>query len=779
MKKLNFTITVFLLILCSNTFGQVSHGYIDLKESEVALDVSLFLKGDWLFAPNKLLKNASEIDSSELITIEVPMKWGQVGLPSQGFGTYLLKMERDTSSLLSLKIPDVLSAYALYINGVLIKKVGKVGMDESTTLPERKTTYFNISQELGKTLNVCLQIANFSHARGGLGSIPIISSTRKIYRQKLYEDTYDVFLFGCLIMGSLFFFGLYVSGRKEKMAIYFALFCMTYAYRVVGWGNYLLHDIVDMPYRLGLVLEYLSLYLSVFFFAKYLGHLFPKEAPKKIINFFAYIALACTATTVLPVQIFTGLINYFLGLLVVVMVFVSVVFIKAAINRRQGANLAIYSTFGIFFIFTLKTLIFFRLVNDILYVNLIGELTFFFFQSLILSRYFVNDWRNAKMEAEQIAKSKADFLSVMSHEIRTPLNALIGTTYHMLDAKPRVDQMKDLSNLKNASENLLNLVNNILDFNKLEQNKLELEHDDVELESYITNQVNLFQSITEAKGIYLKLNYDNFLPSHVMVDKGRLGQILNNLIGNAIKFTIAGGVTVNVRSEGYSKEAINITFDIIDTGIGIENEHKEKIFESFVQANAKIAGEYGGTGLGLAISKRLLERMNSEIVVKSVEGQGSLFSFSLCLEPIVPKVFKEIPHASRKLAGCRLLLVEDNSMNIVIANRFLEKWNVDVTIAKNGQKAVELVFDGQHDFDIILMDLQMPILNGYQAAAAIRKIGFSKPILAVTASAVTESDLEANGGYMQDFITKPYRPDDLFDKIKKHCFIKQEASIQT
>lgn len=366
MKKLNFTITVFLLILCSNTFGQVSHGYIDLKESEVALDVSLFLKGDWLFAPNKLLKNASEIDSSELITIEVPMKWGQVGLPSQGFGTYLLKMERDTSSLLSLKIPDVLSAYALYINGVLIKKVGKVGMDESTTLPERKTTYFNISQELGKTLNVCLQIANFSHARGGLGSIPIISSTRKIYRQKLYEDTYDVFLFGCLIMGSLFFFGLYVSGRKEKMAIYFALFCMTYAYRVVGWGNYLLHDIVDMPYRLGLVLEYLSLYLSVFFFAKYLGHLFPKEAPKKIINFFAYIALACTATTVLPVQIFTGLINYFLGLLVVVMVFVSVVFIKAAINRRQGANLAIYSTFGIFFIFTLKTLIFFRLVNDIL-----------------------------------------------------------------------------------------------------------------------------------------------------------------------------------------------------------------------------------------------------------------------------------------------------------------------------------------------------------------------------------------------------------------------------
>jgi signal transduction histidine kinase/ActR/RegA family two-component response regulator len=455
------------------------------------------------------------------------------------------------------------------------------------------------------------------------------------------------------------------------------------------------------------------------------------------------------------------------------------VFIKAAINKRQGANLAIYSTFGIFLVFILKTLVFLRIVNDFLFVNLFGELTFFFFQSLILSKYFISDWREAKIEAEKLASSKAEFLSVMSHEIRTPLNTLIGTTYHMLEAKPRVDQMKDLSNLKNASENLLNLVNNILDFNKLEQNKLELEHDDVALESFITNQVNVFQSITEAKGIYLKLNYDNFLPSHVMVDKGRLGQILNNLIGNAIKFTLVGGVTVNVRSEGYSKEAINITFDIIDTGIGIDNEHKEKIFENFVQANTKIAGEYGGTGLGLTISKRLLERMNSEIVVKSVQGQGSLFSFSLCLEPIVPKVFKEIPHASRKLDGCRLLLVEDNSMNIVIAKRFLKKWNVDVTIAENGQKAVELVFDGQHDFDIILMDLQLPILNGYQAAAAIRKIGFSKPILAVTASAVTESDLAANGGYMQDFITKPYKPDDLFDKIKKHSFIEQEVSIQT
>jgi CheY-like chemotaxis protein len=379
------------------------------------------------------------------------------------------------------------------------------------------------------------------------------------------------------------------------------------------------------------------------------------------------------------------------------------------------------------------------------------------------------------MEAEQVAKTKADFLSIMSHEIRPPLNALIGTTYHMLEARPRKDQKEDLKNMKNASENLLNLINNILDFNKIEQNKLELELSNVKLKSYLDGQVKVFKSNAEKKGIYLDFNYDSRLPRIVRMDKGRVGQILNNLISNAIKFTKEGGVTLNVSEDVPTNDLVNVKFEVIDTGIGINESEKEKVFASFEQANAKISGKYGGTGLGLAISKKLVQHMRSDIALDSSPGIGSKFYFSLELEPIALETETTEVKEELNLSNTYLLLVEDNAMNVMIAKRFLNKWLVKVDVAENGEIAVKMA--SEHQYDMILMDLQMPVMNGYEAAKVIRRNDYKNPILAMTASAITERELIENGSLMNDYITKPYKPEDLYLKIKSN--LDSKSSIKT
>jgi signal transduction histidine kinase/ActR/RegA family two-component response regulator len=760
--------SILYLVIHWSGLSQVRQGAIDLSTYDFNTSPPVFLKGEWRYFPQELHTRATDTTAAKGTFIAIPKRWNEVGYDGFGYGTYMLQVVKPTNEALVLKIPDVLSAFKLYINGELIDSVGSVGASAETSVPSRKTRYISISPDLGDTLSLCIQVSNFTHNLGGIGSIPALGGIERTQKRKLYEDTYDVFLFGCLFMGGLFFLGLFSSGTREKMALHFALFCFMYAYRVIGWGNYLLHDIIDIPYHLAIRLEYATLYMAVFFFANYLKSLFPKDVPHRIVNFFIYISLVFAASTLLPVHIFTSLISYFLWILMAVMVVVGVVFVRAAINKRKGAQLALYSTFGIFIVFILKLLVFFRIISDFPFVSIIGEISFFFFQSIILSRYFTDSWRKAKNDAVRLAQSKADFLSVMSHEIRTPLNALIGTTYHMWDSNPRLDQKEDLTNLKNASENLLNLVNNILDFNKIEQGKLELEMTTVKLKAFVESQIKVFESNARNKNIYLKFHCDEKLPESVQMDKGRVGQIISNLVGNAIKFTKEGGVTVNVIHGGNDGKKTIVRFDIIDTGIGIDENDVVRIFQSFEQANANVFDDYGGSGLGLAITKMLLEKMGSDITVKSHLNNGSVFSFSLKLLAVTNEKLEDAPNKVLSLKGIKILLVDDNAMNIMIAKRFLEKWQIEVDVAENGKVAFDKASADIEAYDLILMDLQMPVMDGYESSEAIRKAGYNRPIIALTASSITETELKNQKGNMNDFVTKPYNPTDLFHKIEKN-----------
>lgn len=385
-----------------------------------------------------------------------------------------------------------------------------------------------------------------------------------------------------------------------------------------------------------------------------------------------------------------------------------------------------------------------------------------------------------KHKAEEASKVKADFLSTMSHEIRTPLNGISGIAHLLMEEDPAPHQIEYIKTLKFSAGNLMSIVNDILDFSKIEAGKITIEQVPFNLVSLLSEIKNANHLKAQDKQIKLKLKRDDDMPEMVIGDPVRLSQILNNLVSNAIKFTHSGEVTIDVQLENVKGEEIFIRFMVKDTGIGIPNEKLDQLFKEFSQVDATITRRFGGTGLGLAITKRLLELQNSSIEVKSEINVGSEFSFLLAFTKseddlsIDTRLKGDVAVENfQALQGASILIAEDNQINILIAKRIMKNWGVVVHHAQNGLEAISLL--QSQNIDIILMDLQMPIMDGYEATKKIREIGYEiteVPIIALTASAMLSEKKQALDAGMNDFITKPFNPVELYTKLKRYLITK-------
>lgn len=380
--------------------------------------------------------------------------------------------------------------------------------------------------------------------------------------------------------------------------------------------------------------------------------------------------------------------------------------------------------------------------------------------------------REAKERAEMASLAKQNFLATMSHEIRTPLNAIIGSVHLMKDEQDPAEQRDHIATLEFASQNLLALINDILDFSKIEAGKIDLEVADFNLPILLRKSVGGFQSRAEQQGLQLRLTGLDELPEVMVGDSGRLAQILNNLISNAIKFTKHGIVEVRSRMVGLKGNTHWLEMQVEDTGIGIPADKLDRIWDSFIQLDDFRSRKYEGSGLGLAITRKLIDLMGGEVTVKSEQGKGTTFTVTIPLRISKQAVKPAIDSGRSKigsLQGHTILLVEDNIVNQRIASRFLKRWDAQVDIAENGAIALERI--AQMDYDLVLMDLQMPVMDGYSCAKTIRKLPDATkaniPIIALTASALLEVQREVLGAGMNDFITKPFNPQDLYMKIAK------------
>ncbi|MGZ3811587.1 MAG: PAS domain S-box protein [Mucilaginibacter sp.] len=380
----------------------------------------------------------------------------------------------------------------------------------------------------------------------------------------------------------------------------------------------------------------------------------------------------------------------------------------------------------------------------------------------------------AKEEALQLNRAKDMFISVMSHEIRTPLNAVIGMSHLLLDDNPVEIQKENLGILKFSAENLMTLINNVLDFTKIETGNIDLEKTDVDLHELVHSISHSMQFNTNEKKIYLKHNVDKAIPRNIIGDSTRLCQILLNLVGNAVKFTDVGGVTIDLSVIEQSDKDVRIRFAITDTGIGIANEKINTIFESFKQAESDTSRKYGGTGLGLAITKRLIELHDARINVDSVLGRGSTFWFTIKFE----KGHIHADNNNNKVeTGLQLnvLVVDDNQINRLLINKVLSKWGATIDFAENGLEAVNKLESNQN-FDVVLMDIHMPVMGGLEATQIIRSKSEAYyqelPIIALTASMLNSEVNEISRAGMNDYILKPFDPKGLYDKLTKYQKVK-------
>jgi len=380
---------------------------------------------------------------------------------------------------------------------------------------------------------------------------------------------------------------------------------------------------------------------------------------------------------------------------------------------------------------------------------------------------------SAKEEAEKSSHFKSEFLSIMSHEIRTPMNAVIGTTNLLLSEDPKPDQLEYLNTLKFSGENLLAIINDILDYNKIEAGKLELNKIPFNIYHLAQKIKQSFYAKASEKGLEVDLIIDNAIPEYLTGDQIRLSQVLNNLLSNAIKFTHKGKVSIRLEKEALNGTSVSVKFTVADTGIGIAAENLDMIFDPFTQESQNSDNDYGGTGLGLAITKRLVDLHQSTISVISEPGKGTAFTFTISLDIAKQEKSKqkqtdtasEIKTTS-DLSGMRLLLVDDNKMNLLIASKFLRKWQIEVDEAISGSLAIEMA--ESNNYDLIIMDLQMPVMDGFEATKIIKKTNPQIPVIALTADAMPETHNKAFAAGMCDYLTKPFVPEILFEKVSKY-----------
>lgn len=378
------------------------------------------------------------------------------------------------------------------------------------------------------------------------------------------------------------------------------------------------------------------------------------------------------------------------------------------------------------------------------------------------------DLKAAQAKSEQAAEAKSQFLSTISHEIRTPLNAVIGFS-NLLQREGSIAQDSEyLQNIQTSAGHLLSLVNNVLDISKIESGKVEFEKREFDLEKLIDENLAMLSLRAKEKAIELKRGYIPSLQYSIIGDPLRLTQVLNNLIGNAVKFTDKGHVNVEVIILSDTEKNIELKFSIKDTGTGIAKGKIESVFESFAQANTDIARRYGGTGLGLTISKLLVNLQGGEIGVDSKIHEGSTFYFNLNFAKgklLRKSDIKKTEEKELPLTGLNVLVAEDNLFNTKVLTRFLEIWDITYKVAENGRLALDLLAENQ--FDLVLMDLHMPEMDGYEATAKIRESGNLIYIIALTASGNFNSKNEMKDKGFDDYAIKPINTKELYKKLKE------------
>ena len=782
-----------LLFTISSVPGQnnnpptAQHGILEVSDWNFEHDGTIKLTGEWEFYWDTLIAPAQFPTEIPPEYHHFPHIW--TDLPDTGhnyskfgYATYKLTvvMPQKSHKIMALHLHDFYTAYRLWLNDTLVTQKGRVGINDEESIPKWMTVTKPFAAN-DDTLEFVLQISNFDHSKGGLAIAPELGIADDLLQEQQTLLGADLLLTGALIMGGLFFMGLFLFGRKNKAILYFSLFCIVYSYRIIGTGEYYLHTIFPhLSWYLTIRLEYISLFLSPFLFMLFMQSVYPKETGKIPAMILKVTSLTLVLISLLlPPVIFTALLKPYLVFLVFYILYSIWVFLLAAIRKREGAVFAVISIFFVSIVFSMQILNYLGYIGIHPYLYFLGYALFFFFQSLILSYRFAAYFKLATIKAKMGAKAKADFLATMSHEIRTPMNGVIGMTSLLRRTPLTKEQSEYVETIHTSSDNLLTIINDILDFSKIENGKLQVEKQPFDLFKIVQEVFSLFSNMAAKKDLQLILKKDENLYPYLIGDSNRLKQILVNLVGNAIKFTDSGTITLSIRIKKEASDHLILLFSVTDTGIGIPKEKFSLLFKSFSQLDSTSARQFDGTGLGLAISKQLVNLMHGDIWVESEVNKGSSFSFTIrTIKGPKPASEKKLENTneksetskSKKYDGFAVLIAEDNLINQKIAFNLLKALGVKSDIAPNGKEALNACKN--KCYDLVFMDIQMPEMDGIEATKAIlahclRNHQQSPRIIAMTANVMGNVKEDCLNAGMVDFITKPFTMEQLKTALDK------------
>lgn len=747
-------------------------GILDLSKWDFEQDGDVELKCTWELYWNQLLLPDNISSGKNVQFIEFPHLWNNFNdslsnrkNSSFGYATYRLRIVLPhNNELLAFQLHDFYTAYEFYLDGKLFTYNGKVGTNEQESIPQwlPKTIPFVSSND---TMEIVIRISNFHHSKGGLTLPPVLGTDQSLMKKRELHIGIDLLLTGALIMGGLFFMGLFIFGRHNKAVLYFSLFCLVYSYRIIGTGEYFLHSMIpNVNWQITLRLEYITLFLSPFFFMLFIQAVYPKETNKYAANILKGFSLILTVLTLsTSSHFFTHLILPFFGVLFVYFAYGTWVFLLAAFRKREGSLYAVISIVVLFTVFAFNILNYLGYLPPYPYLSFFGYILFFFFQSLILSYRFAYYFKMAKIKAEQGAKAKAEFLATMSHEIRTPMNGVIGMTALLKRTPLTREQLDYVETIKISGDNLLTVINDILDFSKIEQGKMELELQSFNLIENSEDVLALLSSLAAKKNLELLLKYDDEIPRNIIADPHRIKQVLVNLINNAIKFTFKGEVILNIQLKNKEQDELELEFSIIDTGIGIPKDKRDRLFQSFSQVDASIARRFEGTGLGLAISKQLVTLMGGEIGVESEPDKGSNFHFTIKVKEDQNPIKSRYNIDSKTFEGKKVLVLDDNETNLKIMARLLDLWGFVVVTENYYLEALDKL---KHDaFDLILLDMQMPDISGVTVAQKLKSYEETKNIPIILLSSIKLDFTQEEKDLFSVYQLKPVREHRLWKSI--------------
>ncbi len=823
-------ITLISIIAIIKASSEINHtekkipmavkGVLDLRNWDFKKDGMIKLNGEWEFYDNKLLlpeEFNGEVKQNPIYEY-LPGVFGE-----KGYCTYRLKLlTKNEEELYSVKVEFIQNAYELWSSNRLITSSGQVGITRNEMVPEMNPTIGSFYIANGETY-LLLRVSNFYNKYGFIDTL-ILGKSDEITAMREKKIALSLFIFGCSMMASIYSFGVFINRRKDKAQLYFAIICLIIAIRTVFIGEgFLVSLLPHINYIFSLKIKIWTFYEYIAFIILYIDKSYEKTIAPKLVKTSNCLAVIYTLIVVfIPTEYYLFYIAPFEVFALLSIFYMMYKISKIYIEIGQTDYIVVVGLFALFI----------TRINDILY-----EYSIIFtdsFASLgILIFIIVNYYILAKRQADELssvenisAKLKSlndlkdDFLAVTSHELKTPLNGIVGLTEGIVNNKGGnldLELRQDLILVNSSAKRLSNLVNDMMTFSKIKNNEIVLHRKPVNI-SNLAEMVIKFSRVSLNNRNVIFINTIDKNAPYVFGDEDRIQQILYNLLGNAIKFTHAGKITLSYR-------LINsfIEICVTDTGIGIPQHKLHKIFNRYEQVDG-ISEKYGGTGLGLYITKQLIQIQGGTIWATSIVGKGSKFTFTipLCTEEDLrinpqrnlfkkdnedseenlaeyPNYLEEKPNLvnrslehgrqiinenikSRSIDKYRILIVDDEYVNRKVLKNYLSVGTFEVLEATSGTEALRIVEENP-DLDLVILDMMMPDILGYKVCEIIRKKQsiFQLPVLIMTADSSLEHLVISFECGANDYLRKPFNMHELLCRINtlitlKHS-VKQELSL--